>query len=52
MSDTTTSKSHGNTGSGADRQPDSVGANGAGGAETSRWECDDDDDSSVICGID
>jgi hypothetical protein len=52
MSDTTTSKSHGNKGSGPDRQPDSVGANGAGEIEIIRWECDDDDDSSVIRGID
>ena len=48
MRDTTTSNSHGNKGSGADRQPESVDAIGEGEFEISRWECDDDDDSSVI----
>jgi hypothetical protein len=52
MSDTTTLNSHGNNGSGADRRPDSVGTIGAGEVEISRWECEDDDDSSVIRGID
>ena len=52
MSDTTTSNSHENKGSGADRRPDAVGTIGAGEVEISRWEPDDDDDSSVIRGID
>jgi hypothetical protein len=52
MSDTTTSNSHGDKSSVADCQPESVGAIGAGEVEISRWENDDDDDSSVIRGID
>jgi hypothetical protein len=53
MSDTTTSNSHENKGSGADHRPDALGTIGAGEFETSRrhWEYDDDDDSSVIRSI-
>jgi hypothetical protein len=50
MSDTTTPNSHENKGSGANRRSDSVGTIGAPEVEISRWECDDDDDSSVIRG--
>lgn len=40
-----------NKGSGTDRWPDAAGTISACEVEIGRWECDDDDDSSVICGI-
>jgi|BarGraIncu00421A_1022006.scaffolds.fasta_scaffold287821_1 hypothetical protein len=52
MRETTTSRSHRNNGADADCQPESGDAIGAGEVEISRWEPDDDDDSSVIRGID